>query len=220
MSKTNTSAGQPFSCGIADSAIAEAGGVPLSALHFDAEAICKAYESIRPVAERLGVEPPTPRLAGFCYTPFAALGAKIVFPEDSEPKPVPLISSPEQIDDLREPDDYLAVELIARRLQVARELKERCPEAGMSIGHTAQGPPTMAALIMGQDFFMLPYDDPDRAHRLLNFSVRAAVNYTKTISDHLGSPVKPGPRGFPDDFAGIFSPALFGEFVVPYWDKL
>ena len=26
--------------------------------------------------------------------------------------------------------------------------------------------------------------------------------------------------GFPDDFAGMFGPNLFGEFVVPYWEQI
>ena len=58
--------GQPFSFGIADSALAEAGGTTLDALHFDVDAICRAYEAIEPVARRFGIPAPKPRLAGFC----------------------------------------------------------------------------------------------------------------------------------------------------------
>jgi len=217
---TDQPKGQAFSFGFADTALAEAGCVPLKALHFDAEAICQAYESIKPVAKRLGVDPPRPRLAGFTYAPLAALGARIVFPEDSEPKPMSLINSPAEIDHLREPEDYLAADLIQKRLAVARELKKRCPEASMSIGHLVEGPVTTAVLILGPDFFTLPYDDPERAHRLLGFSVRSALNYARAISEHLGTPLRPAPRGLPDDFAGIFPPSLFEEFVVPYWERM
>ena len=56
----DTPQGQPFSCGIADSAIAEAGRVPLDALHFDVDAILHAFDAIKPVADRPGIPPPTP----------------------------------------------------------------------------------------------------------------------------------------------------------------
>ena len=212
--------GQPFSCGIADSAIAEAGRVPLDALHFDVDAILHAYDAIQPVAERLGLPAPKPKLAGFCYAPQAGLGMKIVFPPGSEPKPEPLIDSPEEIDGLKEPADYLASELTQRRLAAVRELRRRCPEAGTSIGHMVEGPVTTAALILGPAFFTLTYDDPERAHRLLDFSVRTAVGYAQAISAHNAAPRWPGPRGIPDDFAGMLGPAMFGELVVPYWNQL
>ena len=212
--------GQAFSFSISDSAIAEAGGVPLPALHFDVDAICRAYDSIKPVADRLGVAHPTPRLAGFCYAPLAGLGLDIVFPEDSEPKALPLIDSIEGIDSLCEPEDYLAANMIQKRLAAAGELKRRVPGAGAGIGHLVEGPVTTAALILGESFFTLPYDDPGRADKLLEFSVRSAVNYAKAISEHLGAGLSPGPKGMPDDFAGIFCPAQFEEFVLPYWDQL
>ena len=212
--------GPPFSCGIADSAIAEAGQVPLDALHFDADAILHAYDAIGPVAERLGLPVPRPKLAGFCYAPLAGLGMEIVFPPRSEPKPEPLIHSPEEIDELQEPDDYLAAELVQTRLALVEELKRRCPQAGTSIGHLVEGPVTTAALVLGPGFFTLLYDDPSRAHKLLDFSVRSAVGYAHAICAHNGAPLSPGPRGIPDDFAGMMGPAMFREFVVPYWNRL
>ncbi|KPK79756.1 MAG: hypothetical protein AMJ81_12840 [Phycisphaerae bacterium SM23_33] len=73
---------------------------------------------------------------------------------------------------------------------------------------------------MGQDFFMLPYDDPARAHRLLEFCVRSALNYAGTLRQHQGRPFRPGPGGFCDDFAGIFPPEKFRQFVLPYWERM
>jgi len=32
--------------------------------------------------------------------------------------------------------------------------------------------------------------------------------------------VELGPRGIPDDFAGMLPPKIFGEFVVPYWNRV
>ena len=68
---------------------------------WDAEAICRAYDRLEKIAARLGVQPAKPHLPTFAYPHIAALGAEIVFPPNSEPKPVPLLTSAVQIDDLR-----------------------------------------------------------------------------------------------------------------------
>lgn len=210
---------QEFTFGFGDSLLAEVAGVTQRALHFDPEAIGRAYEGLKPLAGRLGVPVPQPRLAGFGYTSIVALGAKVEW-TDFEPNVIPLIQAPEEIDHLQEPDDYLGAELIQERLHIARELKKRYPEALNFIGHSHQGPITTAVSLMGQDFLMLPYDDPSRAHRLLGFCVKSALNYARAISEHFGWPIQPGHQGIPDDFAGMLPPPLFKEFVVPYWEEI
>ena len=211
---------QPYGFGFMDTLLAEVGGVPLDALHTDIDAICQCYDAIVPVAKRLGVDPPRPKLAGFSYCHVSALGAAIVFAAGSEPNAVPIIHRPEDIDELREPADYLTSGIVPERLRALKKLLERRPDSGKSIGHVYEGPITSAALLMGPDFFMLPYDDPDRAHRLLTFCVDSSLKYAAAIRGYFGTPTEPGPVGLPDDFAGMFRPALFAEFVVPYWNRL
>jgi len=213
--------GQRYHFGIAETAIAEAAGVTLYDLHTDVDAICRAYEAIVPVAERLGVDPPRPSLAGMAYPHVSTLGNEVMITADSaEPWTRPSIHSPEDIDALAEPEDYLAAGVVPERLALAAELKRRRPDASEHIGHDFEGPVTTAALMMGQDFFMLPYDDPARAHRLLEFVTRSIVRYARTIRAHQGRKVCGGRQGVCDDFAGIFGPELFAEFVVPYWNML
>jgi len=103
---------QPFEFGFGDTALAEAGGVPLDALHRDVDAICRAADAILPVAERLGVAAPKPHLAGFAYQHVSTLGCRIIFPPDSEPKPIPIRRAPEDIDRLAEPEYYLTSGLV------------------------------------------------------------------------------------------------------------
>jgi len=185
---TNTR--QPYSFGFADSLLAESGEAPLDALHSDVDAICRCYEAVVPLAERLGVKPPRPRLA-------------------------------ERIDDLSEPADYLSQGVVPDRLAALEALLERRPDAARSIGHMYEGPVTTAALMMGPDFFVLPYEDPRRAHALLRFCTDSAANYANAIQERLVGSLEPnGPVGIPDDFAGILPAAMFGEFVAPYWDRL
>jgi len=256
---------QPFSCGLTDGLLAEAAGVGLDRLHFDVEAICRAADAGRAIAERLGIEPQAPHLAGFAYPHVSTLGCEVTFPPDSEPGVRPCIRGPEDIDALREPDDYvasasedtlkqelergtpagegdsrvprpssylgvrhgassdrdcLARGVVPRRLATLEALKRVRPDAANYIGHPLEGPVTTAVLLMGSSFFLLAQDDPARAHRLLRFSVESGVHYARAISSRLGGPIRPGPKWVPDDFAGMFGPARFGEFVAPYWDLL
>jgi uroporphyrinogen-III decarboxylase len=212
--------GQKFACGFLESVVAEIGGVTLRQLHFDPAAIVQAYRALRPLAERLGIDAPKPHLAGFGYPHVAALGCEIVFLENSEPKPLPLVKTPEDIDRLREPGDYLAAPVIQRKLAALRALQALTPEAaGGGIGHIFEGPVTTAVLLMGENFFVLPYDDPARAHALLKFATATAIRYAAAIHRELfAADRRPGPIWMPDDFAGMFPPPLFREFVVPYWE--
>lgn len=211
---------QRFAFGFDETLLAEVAGASLRDLHFEPDAMVRASEAVAPIAERLGVNPPPPHLAGFTYPHIAALGARITFPEHSDPAPSLIIDGPEGIDTLTEPEDYLAAPLIRTRLEILDRLVERRPDAARHIGHLFEGPITTAALIMGHDFFMLPYDDPARAHKLLEFSATSAVNYARAITARLGGEWKPQTLLIPDDFAGMFPPSMFREFVLPYWDRI
>ena len=211
---------QPYSFGIADSAIAQAGGVPLDALHHDVDAICRAYDAIAPIAQRLGVPPPRPRLAGFSYCHVSTLGAPVTFAKGSEPNVSPILHRPEDIDTLHEPADPLASGVVPQRLAALERLLERRPDAHRGIGHAFEGPLTSASLLMGPEFFTLPHTDPERAYRLIAFCVDSSLRYAHAINTHFGKPDTPGPAGIPDDFAGIFPPGVFAQFVVPYWDRM
>lgn len=209
--------GQKFNFTFSDTLIAQVGEVTLSQLHFDAKAVLKAYPRLKPLAKRLGVQPPKPRLAGFVYPHIASLGTKIDFPVDSEPKPHLLLLSPQEIDELVEPENYLSCSIIQKKLAALEEIKSLFPDTPDFIGHLLEGPITTAMLLMGSDFLVLPYDDPERAHRLLEFCVRSALHYAQSITKYFRRPLQI--NGFPDDFAGMFPPTVFKEFVVPYWEK-
>lgn len=212
--------GQKFYFGFSDYLLLEVANINFYQLHFDAESIVRGYKKLKEIAEELNIEPPIPRMAGFAYSHIASLGAKIEFPIDGEPKPFPLIKNIEDIDNLKEPEDYLRASLIQKKLKTLSELKRIVPETPNTIGHLFEGPITTAVLLMGQDFFILVYDNPKKAHKLLKFCVRSALNYSKCILNYFGEELKEGPKGIPDDFAGILHPKLFPEFVLPYWEEM
>jgi hypothetical protein len=209
---------QPYHFGFADSLLAEVGRVPLDALHRDVDAICRCYDAVVAVAQRLGVPVPRPGVAGFSYTHASALGAPVIFAEGSEPNVLPILRCLEDIDKLCEPADYLACGIAPQRLRTMRELVQRRPDAEWAL-ERAEGPVTTAGLLMGSGFFTLPYEDPVRAHKLLAFVTTSALHYNRAVRDYFGESDKPGPVGLCDDFAGMFPPAKFAEFVVPYWEQ-
>jgi len=210
---------QPYFFGMLDSLLAEAGGVPLDALHRDVDAICRAYEAIQPLADRLGIDRSRPRIAGFSYTHVSTLGCQVKFAAGSEPNVIPVIRAPEEIDALKEPKDYLGSGVAPQRLRTLDELAKRRPDAYCHLD-TAEGPLTTCALLMGPGFFMLPYEDPERAHRLLRFVVDSSLNYNRVVAERYGDETGPRTVGICDDFAGMFPPEVFAEFVVPYWEEM
>jgi hypothetical protein len=133
---------------------------------------------------------------------------------------VPLIRQPEDIDALCEPDDYMTAGVVPQRLKLLEELLKRRPDASTYIGGSAEGPVTSAVLLMGQDFLVLPYHDAERAHRLLSFCVESGLSFGWAVRKHFGMPDGPRPAGICDDFAGMFGPELFAEYVLPYWERV
>jgi hypothetical protein len=211
---------QPYNFGLIECVGATLAGVSHYDLHTSVEAMIRSADALAPLCRRLGIKVPPPHIYGLGYVHVSTLGVQVINgPEMMEPGTVPCIHSPEQIDSLREPDDYLVCPLVASRLALVEELRRRRPDAGDRIGHDYEGPITTAVLMMGPDFFMLPYDDPKRAHRLLEFITRSSIHYTRVLAKRQGRAVG-GEVGNPDDFAGMFPPDLFAEFVAPYWDML
>ncbi|MCM8804607.1 MAG: uroporphyrinogen decarboxylase family protein [Candidatus Omnitrophica bacterium] len=212
--------GQKFSFSFSDHLLLEIGNINFYQLHFDPVAIVKTYEKLKEIAEELEVPSPIPKMAGFAYPHISSLGAKIEFPLDGEPKPFPIIKNLDDIDRLKEPEDYLSAPIIQKKLKTLSELKKIVPETPNTIGHLYEGPISTAVLIMGQEFFILIYENPKKAKKLLEFCVKSALNYTKTILNYFGEEINEGPKGIPDDFAGILPPKLFPEFVLQYWNKM
>ena len=92
--------GQSYGFSFSDYLLAEVGGVNLNRLHDDADAVIHCYAAVKPLAARLGVPAPLPHIAGFAYPHVAALGANIIFADDSEPKAEILIDTADDIDRL------------------------------------------------------------------------------------------------------------------------
>jgi hypothetical protein len=216
---------QPYFCGMLYPVVAEATGISMSDLFLSPERIVWAYRRLREVLspalqEAIRADIAVPHLAGFSYHHVAALGAVVDFPPDGEPKPRTLLETPDDVRKLREPDDWLESGLIPRWREMTAEIARLWGEgASDRLGVMgAEGPVTSAVLLAGPQFFTWAYDCPEVAHDLMDFVTRSGVRFAQATFAAAGADWPPQTWGVADDFGGMFSPRMFEEFVIPYWN--
>jgi hypothetical protein len=206
--------------------VAEACGLHLRDLFLEPELVAAAYrrlpEALSPrlwaaVGDRFAL----PAILSTSYDHLSALGATVDFPLDGEPKPRRLLQGPEDVEKLENPPRFLQCGLMPERRRLWARLREAWGGEGLSPlppYYGSEGPVTSAMLLAGQDFLLWPYDYPEAAHRLLDFCTRSAHAFQAEYFAALGTEFPVPTAWLLDDFAGMFPPALFEEFVVPYWN--
>jgi hypothetical protein len=212
---------QPYVCSIGYTFVAEAAGLHLRDMFLEPEKVAEAYRRLPELLPpRLwaacGDSFRQPVLHGTNYDHLSTLGAIIDFPPDGEPKPRQLLQGPEDLDRLENPPSFREAGRLPERRRLWTRLREAwgedLPPEPPRPG--AEGPVTSAVLLAGPEFLTWPYDCPAAAHRLLEFCTRSA----HALMMEVGWSFPLRIMWLCDDFAGMFSPALFTEFVVPYWN--
>ena len=147
---------------------------------------------------------------------------EVDFPLDGEPKPRKLLQGPQDVETLANPERFLECGLMPERRRLWERLRAAWGRERASLpsppATAARAPVTSAVLLAGQDFLMWPYDCPQEAHALLDFCTRSAHAFQREYFAELGTQFPVRASWIFDDFAGMFPPALFEEFVVPYWN--
>jgi len=153
------------------------------------------------------------------YEGVAALGGKLVFPHEHEPmiQNQGRVLTEEQVAELTVPDPWQN-ERFLRHAQWWRELERRFPgQVSKSIAGQ-EGPITTAGLLRGQDFFADCLVAPERAHQLLKVCTEMFILWTQASDRVCG--VNRQTVGITDDYAGMIRPALWPEFVIPYYQRI
>jgi len=220
MSGPSPRKGVTWRLAVAPEVLTEYAGAKLGAYYTDPETMLLTQQRARERFLALyGIEVTRPHVAVPAYIGAAALGAHILYPEDSSPmledqgRVVPTAAAAMA---LAVPDPA-ADPAFAWMLEV-REFIMR--EAGVQVGIPAgqEGPITTAILLRGQAFLIDLYEAPQAAHHLLDVVTEtylAYVRYARDLSGESGGTV-----GIADDFAGLISPAMWPEFVLPYWRRI
>ena len=216
---------QPYTYYVLYTVVAEACGLDLRDVFLEPEKVAEAYRRLPEVwSERLwaavGERFAVPVLQSTSYDHLSTLGVQVDWPRGGEPKPRALLRGPEDVEKLANPARFLECGLPAERRRLWERLVAAWGEGLSPIppGYGAEGPVTSAVLLAGQDFLTWPYDCPEAAHRLLEFCTRSAHAFQREYFAELGTEFPVKVSWIFDDFAGMFPPALFREFVLPYWN--
>lgn len=200
-------------------------GVRFDRMFTDLDAIVSAYrDGGRRARELFGpdISFGGPRWAGISYGHVNSLGARLVFPEDSEVAHIPIYENLEAgIRDLRRDVDFSKAGMFPFYLELWAKIKRVFPELQIPFsGFGAEGPVTTAWLLRGHDFFMDIYDDPPRAREYLTLVTASVIKYKQLLARINGEPeCSPVCIGLADDGAAMVPPALWPEFVLPFLEK-
>lgn len=155
------------------------------------------------------------------YEGVAALGGELVFAPEHQPmirNQGRILATAEQVDVLSAPDPWQCT----RFVQLAawqHELERRFPGQVRKGLAGQEGPVTTAGLLRGQEFFADCLADPERAHRLLDVCTETFIRFHRAADRASQSAVRKT-IGIADDYAGMLSPAMWPEFVLPYYKRI
>lgn len=155
------------------------------------------------------------------YEGVAALGGELLFPAAHQPmirNQGHILESSAQVDDLALPDPWQC-ERFVRHIDTWQLLRRRFPEIPVGLSAGQEGPVTTAVLLRGSQFFLDCVIDPSRAHRLLSICTGTYTAFVRAVSQV--TEARPGGSiGIADDHSGNLSPAMWPEFVLPYYEQI
>jgi hypothetical protein len=168
------------------------------------------------------VELPAVSCPHLSYGHVACLGAKVLFPRDSEPSVWPIFTDIDSaIEAVKRETDFEENELYRHYIGVHELLKREFPDENVKFsGFGWEGPVTSAVLLRGKGFCADIYRRPERAKMFLELLTDSIVRFERLIRRVNSEPeVNPESTGLVDDFSSLIHPDLWGEFVVPYWEE-
>jgi uroporphyrinogen-III decarboxylase len=211
--------------GVAQSALLSQTGANQRDFFLDKE-VCRYVNDMgrKRVAEIFGdrIRMPGPMCAAISYGHMACLGAKIEFPDNSEPNVEPMFSNvAEGVKWLKREERFEENKLFKHYYDTYLYLKESFPDEEVffyGFGH--QGAITTAVGLRGTDFYMDILDEPELAKEYLDLLTTSTVRFCHLRNRINGQPAVNPVEGFvTDDLSSLVSPRLWPEFVVPYWNK-
>lgn len=146
----------------------------------------------------------------------ADLGGKIIFPEEKPPFLMqPLVKNEYDFRQLKKPDMANPKGRMADRVMGTSEMVKAIGDHFMVLGWVDM-PFAEACSICGvQQFMLMLYDNPDLAHKLLNFLTDIVIEFALAQIE-VGAPM----IGAGDATASLISPEKYRTFVLPYEQRV
>ncbi|MFH0963831.1 MAG: uroporphyrinogen decarboxylase family protein [Planctomycetota bacterium] len=206
--------------GISDEAITEVAGITLKPYLSDPDVMFDACGKADAYFHReYGLRVP-PRIPLHGWWSLALLDVHIEYPEDGWPHPMTRLARARDVERLVMPTgDFFAHPGLTPLVAYDKAV---CAVTGAKThihdGITL-GPVTFARTMRGDDFFIDLYESPDCAHKLLDFGTEFHLAFQRERRRYGGNP-KEELMHIADDFAGMISPKMWPEFVLPYWRRI
>jgi uroporphyrinogen-III decarboxylase len=212
--------GVGWGLGVSPEVLTEYAGTTLRAFYSDAAVMLfTQQEANRRFLDLYGVVATPLHVAAPAYVGVAALGADVVFPERDAPmvrNQGRVLASRQDVFALTVPEPR-SVPLMQRYVAMRPFFAEATGQV-VPVSAGQEGPLTAAVLLRGERFFTDVYDDPEAAHRLLDVVTDTYVAFHRYAREL--NATQAGGTGLADDFAGMLRPALWPEFVMPYWQRI
>jgi uroporphyrinogen-III decarboxylase len=149
----------------------------------------------------------------------SAFGTRLHFWADQPPGQTPVLFRAEDIEGFKpvnpRTDGFMPLILARYRMQ-----KQRILDAGYVIPVvTARGPLCTASFVRGVNEFMMDLvENPEAAHKLIQFSTETVIHWLEAQAEVLG----PGVEAIfvLDDIVGFLSKAMYREFAAPYLKQI
>lgn len=199
-------------------------GISIRDFHLAPSACVKAFKigSAR-IKELFGGKLYVP--AAFCpplsYGHIASLGIEIDFPEGGAPVPRRQGANIEEcLDWFKKKRAIAECQLFKDHLCMWEYLQKEFPEQEIKFsGFGKEGPITTAVLLRGQDFFIDLYECPEKVKEFLKKLTASLIEFEYFRRKFSNLPTRSLSSGLADDFAALVPPALWEEFVLPFWEE-
>lgn len=149
----------------------------------------------------------------------SGLGCRVKFHDDQPPSILPCLSGLSGIDSLK-PFEPHSEGLAAQALYLYRHQKSRILDAGYTMPVVAaRGPLCQASFLRGVTEFMMDLaDEPEAAHKLLDFTTVNTIRWLTAQAEAIGDSFE-GILVL-DDIPGLLSRRLYLEFAQPYLKRI
>lgn len=191
----------------------------------DAEASIEAYRKGEPILAELfeGIDVIAPVTTPIIkYGHMNSVGVPLIFPKTGQVAlDMKQTDLSEVLKILKKPCDFLG-DLTPFHVEYLKKMRQAFPGRRVHWGWQSEGPVTTIWGLAGNDAMYGVYDEPELFRECMDAVIDSLVGYTKFYCQIDGTAVMdpfPDHGRICDDIAAMFSPALWGEFVLPYWKR-
>lgn len=202
--------------------------IPMHEIYLDPEAGIESFMKGKPLLEDLCGDIPlqipytTPVIK---YGHLHELGLPLQFPKGGQVAPSHMELSLSEVESLIRSAPFsqgneFGKEQTKNQIHYLKRMRDAFPSR-VYWGWQWEGPLTSLWALMGSDFFLSFYDEPEKTKEVLLLMAQSICDYIHLYSKIDGVyPVDPFPDHgrLCDDLAAMLSPALWPEFVNPSWD--